>query len=247
MQVADGIHRFGSRMVSWYVLTEGGRLTVVDAGMPAHWRQLKRALGRLGRGLGDVEAVVLTHAHADHTGFAERARRKAAAPVHVHAGDAAGGARRFPSPKAYRRPSSWPLAIYGLVNGLPLTPRVKRFETFEDGARLDVPGRPVVLHTPGHTAGSCALYLPDSGALLCGDALVTYDPYTRRRGPRLLVDDVNQDPAETRASLDRLASVPATLLLPGHGEPWHGTAADACARARQDATSPASGGAGRRS
>jgi len=34
--------------------------------MPGYWRQLPGVLGALGRGLGDVQAVVLTHAHADH-------------------------------------------------------------------------------------------------------------------------------------------------------------------------------------
>jgi glyoxylase-like metal-dependent hydrolase (beta-lactamase superfamily II) len=35
---------------------------------------------------------------------------------------------------------------------------------------LDVAGRPVVVHTPGHTCGHCCLHLPDRGVLLAGDA-----------------------------------------------------------------------------
>jgi glyoxylase-like metal-dependent hydrolase (beta-lactamase superfamily II) len=36
----------------------------------------------------DVEAVLLTHAHSDHTGFAERARTEAHAAVRIHGADA---------------------------------------------------------------------------------------------------------------------------------------------------------------
>jgi glyoxylase-like metal-dependent hydrolase (beta-lactamase superfamily II) len=33
--------------------------------------------------------------------------------------------------------------------------------------------------SPGHTYGHCALNLPERGALISGDAIVTLDPYTR--------------------------------------------------------------------
>ena len=70
--VVGGVHRIGEYFVNWYLIEEGGRLTVVDAGLPASWRSLSDALQRIGRVPGDVEALVLTHAHFDHIGFAER-------------------------------------------------------------------------------------------------------------------------------------------------------------------------------
>jgi glyoxylase-like metal-dependent hydrolase (beta-lactamase superfamily II) len=72
--IADGVHRVGERFVNFYLREESGRLTVVDAGLPASWRSLLGALDGIGRSLGDIEALVLTHAHFDHIGFAERAR-----------------------------------------------------------------------------------------------------------------------------------------------------------------------------
>lgn len=53
-------------------------MTVVDTGFPRSWGTLERVLGELGRTTKDVVAVVLTHAHFDHMGFAERA------PVWAH-------------------------------------------------------------------------------------------------------------------------------------------------------------------
>src|SRR5215218_2781743 len=38
--VADGVHRIGEHFLNWYLVEEGGRLTVVDAGLPASWRSL---------------------------------------------------------------------------------------------------------------------------------------------------------------------------------------------------------------
>ena len=72
---ADGIHRIEDAHTNWYLVEEGSRLTVVDTGLPASWRSLLRALSELGRSLRDIEAVVLTHGHFDHMGFAQRARR----------------------------------------------------------------------------------------------------------------------------------------------------------------------------
>jgi hypothetical protein len=39
MEIADGIHRFGTRMVNWYLIERGGRLTLIDAGMRGYWPQ----------------------------------------------------------------------------------------------------------------------------------------------------------------------------------------------------------------
>jgi glyoxylase-like metal-dependent hydrolase (beta-lactamase superfamily II) len=233
MEVTDGVHRFGSRLVNWYAIERGGRLTIVDAGMRGYWRQLAGALGSLGRTLDDVEAVVLTHAHVDHIGFAERLRATAGTAVHVHEGDSGPGLRRYPPLHLYWRPASWPLAVHGARMGLFGTPRVAEVRSFADGEVLDVPGRPRVRHVPGHTRGSCALHLPEASVVFSGDALVTFDPYRRRSGPRLLVKGVNEDVAQAKASLDELAGLNARVLLPGHGEPWRDGVAAAVAEARR--------------
>jgi glyoxylase-like metal-dependent hydrolase (beta-lactamase superfamily II) len=232
MEVADGIHRFGTRMVNWYLIERGGGLTLVDAGMRGYWPQLERALGALGRKVDEVEAVVLTHAHADHVGFAHQVKANSDATVWVHEGDAEPGMRRFPPFRLYLRPTAWPLLAHGLRNGLLATPDAAEVRTFGDGDVLEVPGRPRVRHLPGHTRGNCALYLPDASVVFSGDALVTFDPYRRRRGPRLLIKGVNEDNDQARASLDQLADLNAHILLPGHGEPWRDGVAAAVAEAR---------------
>ena len=87
MQVAEGVHRLTGGVCNFYLIQEGGRLVLVDAGAPRDWDLLVRTLATLGRGPGDLDAVLLTHAHSDHTGFAERARDSASVPVWIHQAD----------------------------------------------------------------------------------------------------------------------------------------------------------------
>lgn len=87
MQVAEGIERIHERYINFFLVEEAGRVVVVDSGMPGNWGLLLAGLGRIGRTLGDVEAVLLTHAHSDHVGLAERLRREAPAPVRIHTDD----------------------------------------------------------------------------------------------------------------------------------------------------------------
>src|SRR5258708_30923934 len=84
MEVGAGVRRFGSRFVNCYLLEEGGRLTLLDAGFPGYWRSLLRELNAMGRRLEDIDAVLLTHSHPDHCGLAERVRQAAGAGVYAH-------------------------------------------------------------------------------------------------------------------------------------------------------------------
>src|SRR3954469_9678526 len=84
---APDIHRIEDANVNWYLVEAEDGVTVVDAGVPRSWDSLHEALAQIGRSPGDVSALVLTHAHFDHIGFAERARRELRIPVFVHEND----------------------------------------------------------------------------------------------------------------------------------------------------------------
>ena len=85
MEVGAGVRRFGSRYINLYLIEEGGRLTLLDAGLPGYWRALLGELEAIGRRLEDIDAVLLTHSHADHRGIAERVRIASGATVYAHA------------------------------------------------------------------------------------------------------------------------------------------------------------------
>jgi glyoxylase-like metal-dependent hydrolase (beta-lactamase superfamily II) len=67
-------------------------------------------------------------------------------------------------------------------------------------------------------------------AVFVGDALTTRHVLTGRDGaqPAPFTDD----PSGAAASLDRLAEVSASWVLPGHGAPWFGSPADIAAAVR---------------
>src|SRR5690349_18939094 len=97
MRIADGLHRVGDGVVNAYLLVDGTAVTIVDAGMPGLWSDLLAELDAIGRSLDDVRALVLTHGHSDHIGFAERARGRGV-PVSVHELDAALARGEVPNP-----------------------------------------------------------------------------------------------------------------------------------------------------
>jgi glyoxylase-like metal-dependent hydrolase (beta-lactamase superfamily II) len=70
-EVAKGVHRLTNGVSNFYLIEESGKLVLVDAGAPKDWALFTRAVLGLGKAAGDLDAVLLTHAHTDHTGFAE--------------------------------------------------------------------------------------------------------------------------------------------------------------------------------
>jgi glyoxylase-like metal-dependent hydrolase (beta-lactamase superfamily II) len=229
-QVAAGVHRLHSVDTNWYLVEEGGRLTVLDAGLAGDGGQFADALSRLGHRTADIDAVLITHHHVDHAGNAERLR-SSGTRVLAHPADAPylRGDRRRSNRDVGRflwRPWYAAYLLRNVAKGALRTPAVAQLDELADGEVLDVPGSPRVVHAPGHTAGSCALFLDDRSILFTGDALVTLD-MTRgprgRPGPQVVRGPHTEDADLAVQSLAVLAATDAQTVLPGHGEPWpHG-------------------------
>lgn len=242
-QIAEGVYRYPDGLVNWYLIEDGGELALIDAGWPRSWPRVEDAIKGLGRSVGDLSAIVLTHAHPDHLGAAEAARRATGATVHVHRDELARahGKARGASPftlvpgllPTLWRPTAFGFVLHATARGFMMPTWVSEARGFDSGAQLDVPGHPRVISTPGHTAGHVSLHLPDRGILIAGDALATLDVLTRERGPRLMPQPLSADPAQTRSSLENLAGLDAGTVLTGHGEPFTGAPAEAVARARE--------------
>jgi len=115
--------------------------------------------------------------------------------------------------------------------GLKIVP-IREVSTFADGQGIDAPGRPQAVHLPGHTPGIAALLLEGRRVLFTGDGLVTRNPLTGRQGPQVMPRALNRDSRQALQPLARLEDLPADLVLPGHGEPWTGSAARAVRLAR---------------
>jgi glyoxylase-like metal-dependent hydrolase (beta-lactamase superfamily II) len=110
-------------------------------------------------------------------------------------------------------------------------PPVTEVNRYGDEGTLPVPGSPRVIFTPGHTLGHCALHLPERDAVIAGDALVMLDPYTAKRGPRIVARAATADSERAFASLKPLAETAARVVLTGHGESYTAGAERAAAEA----------------
>jgi glyoxylase-like metal-dependent hydrolase (beta-lactamase superfamily II) len=241
MEIGRGIRRIGTGMVNAYLLEEAGAVTIIDAGLPGYWADLPAELAAMGRSLDDVRAVVLTHGHSDHIGFAERIRRERSVGVRVHELDATLARGEVPNPaKGFGPISIGPLLaflFYTARKGGLRQQRLTEVITYGDGATLDLPGAPRVIHLPGHTPGMAALHVASRSALFVGDGLATLNVVSGRTGPQ--VAPFTADARQAVESLRRLEGVEADLVLPGHGLAWTGGVAEAIERVRAGAAAGA--------
>lgn len=195
----------------------------------------------LGHSAGDIEALVLTHSDSDHTGLA-RTLHEAGARVLIHGADEP--TLRKPRPKSG---DAKPIKIVPQLRHVTLLKLIAHFaasgsfrptafegaETFSGDEVLDVPGSPRVIATPGHTPGHCALYFEQKEVLFAGDALCTRNPVTGRPGAQVMPSALNVSTDQCFVSLAALESVPARVVLVGHGDPWREGAREAVVSAHR--------------
>ena len=217
MKLAPHLHRLGNDIVASYLIDLPDGITLVDAGLPGHWKDLQRELEVIGRPLSDVRGLVLTHGDSDHIGFAERLRQKTGVPVFIHRADAhrvrTGERPKTPMGPAHLRPLVKFFA-YGLRKNAVRTRQVQEVVEVADGDVLGLPGSPVVIGMPGHSPGSIGLWEASTGTLFSGDAI--YD------GP--LLDQLDGSDVEAYvATVERLRRLPVTVVHGGH-EPSFGRA-----------------------
>jgi glyoxylase-like metal-dependent hydrolase (beta-lactamase superfamily II) len=237
MELAPRLHRIGNDIVAAYLVESPEGITVIDAGLPGHWRDLQTELAAMGRPIDDIRGVILTHGDGDHIGFAERLRRENGVPVFVHSADAdraRGGDKPKPDAGAMRLGPTLGFFAYALRKRAMPTTYLTEVVEVSDGDVLDLPGAPQVVGMPGHSPGSIAVHVPVAGALFVGDALTTRHVLTGRVGgqPAPFTDE----PAQALESLARLEEIDAEWVLPGHGAPWHGSPRELVATVRSAAS-----------
>jgi glyoxylase-like metal-dependent hydrolase (beta-lactamase superfamily II) len=235
-EVVPSTFRLGDGTVNWWLVVDRGRAVLVDAGLPAQMDQLRALLAELQLAPTAIEAVVVTHGHIDHLACIPAVLAESDATVHIPRGDRElAAARPTLDPKVLAHswhPAALRTGISYLRQGVRRAVPVVDAIDLDDGEVLDLPGRLRFLSAPGHTRGS-GMFVADDGVLFTGDVLVTLDPFRGRRGPRTLPAFDNVDHRQALASLDVVGHSGAIALLPGHGEPWWGAAADAAETARR--------------
>ncbi|MGW0770489.1 MBL fold metallo-hydrolase [Streptomyces sp. NPDC002676] len=241
-QVADNTYLVHGHHTNWVILKEGDAVTLVDTGYPGDRQGLLESLAQVGSSPEAVAAVLVTHAHNDHIGSAEYLRSTHGTPVYLHPAEVPHVRRDFLQQATIGdvvrnawRPGVLPWAVHVIrVGGTDHNP-VTAPEPFPVEGALDLPGRPVPVHTPGHTDGHCVYHLPDAGIVISGDALATGHATSRIKGPQMLLDFFHHERGRAVASLDVIGALDGDTLLPGHGPVHHGSVRAAAELARERA------------
>jgi len=228
---------------NWVLVEEGADLTLIDGGYPANGADVERSIEQIGHQLGDVRAILVTHAHVDHIGGIADIVTRLEVPVLMDPLEVSHAKREYLQQLS---PAGVPLLLWrrgapkwlrdvigvGALKGAELP----QAQAFASGGALDVPGRIVPIPTHGHTDGHSAYLVPDAGVIASGDALVTGHATSSVAGPQFLVCPFNHDREATDEALDNIAAAPAGALFPGHGPVYEGSMAVAVEQARAGRT-----------
>ena len=187
-----------------YVINEK---VLIDSGMNPDY--LFYNLEENGLSAENIELIILTHAHYDHSGAAAQIIKKGKAALSIHKDDAvAAQSTQMSRAVNFGEITKCPAPNIKLEGGekIPIGPNEKGEEEFLE-----------VIHTPGHTAGSICLYEKNSKSLFSGDTIFSDGSIGR-------ADFDGSMPEKMTASIEKLCKLDVENLYPGHGNPTIGNA-----------------------
>lgn len=167
--------------------------------------------------------LVMTHGHLDHTGSAPEFRHRWGHSDEPFGPTRAATLRTSELEAAFEMPpGTLGVPEKWLLSRLPETgfdpasyvlPDAALTRHLRDGDTIDLGDLVLeVLHLPGHTPGSIALWWESAGYLFTGDVIYEDDA--------LLADLPESSPGDYARSLRRLRTIPAVKYFPGHGDPF---------------------------
>ena len=216
MQLAPGVYSLGVNKgfeTHAFLLDRAGELTLIHTLFDGDARVILEQIRAIGRTVSDLKHIVLTHAHRSHLGGLAALKRASGATVYSHAWEADIIAGERAAQQVSWRPQT-PLITYHFQVGNNLNvskhPPCQVDKFVGDG---DTVGPLLVVHTPGHTPGHLAFWMPDVRILFCGDAVVT-SPRFMAGWPAFVLNK-----RQHVASLHKMAEFDAEILAFGHGEP----------------------------
>jgi glyoxylase-like metal-dependent hydrolase (beta-lactamase superfamily II) len=207
----NGVIMDGLGVGQVYLYQEADRITLVDAGAAGNGELIVGAIEAMGRRPEDLAQAFITHYHNDHVGSLAHVVERTDAEVLAHALDAPviRGERDAEDPVL----SGWEKELHDQVaEDMESWPPARVDRELADGDEIDLEGGARVVHVPGHTPGSIALYVPKRRLLFAGDAAASVEGNP-------IVGVFNLDREQTRASFRKLAELDFEVACFGHGAP----------------------------
>jgi glyoxylase-like metal-dependent hydrolase (beta-lactamase superfamily II) len=228
---------FPLRTVNMYALAGKDGWTLVDAGMgtPDARAALTAALQRAHLDIKNLRTILLTHHHPDHVGLSGELQEQSRARVYMHPIDEAsvqiiwsgtmpnrfGRVSHFLRQHGLPPTELWfsqvdPKVMYNVIR----VPPHEAFTLVEDGQYIDLADeRYRVIWTPGHSDGHICLFRERDGVFLAADHVL---PRITPNVGLYSAHDRQNPLGDYLDSLKKVSTLPASIVLPGHGEPFIG-------------------------
>ena len=214
--------------INIYIIVEEP-ITLLDTGPKTEeaLAALREQLRSLGLIVGDIKRIILTHTHEDHCGLAGVLQQESGAQVYVHEWE-----YQNISQQRQTRVNRRLLRDAGVPEKEveEIAARYQWIHDFADPVEdvvayrgqeefIFAGGSLRVVHTPGHTPGSCCFLRESNRLMLTGDTILK----TITPNPVLNVDPIDQSRrfpslGEYLVSLAHIRSLAPTLLLTSHGD-----------------------------
>lgn len=187
-----------------YLVEDGGKLLLIDTGLPRSDKKIIKAIENLNRSPSDVSTIVITHFHMDHVGSLKKMKEATGAKVAVHEADAdfVAGTKEAPKPK-----NLMIRALSSVMKSTPVEPDLR----LKEGDKI---GRLQVISTPGHTEGSISLLDSEQKVMFVGDAVRFMDGKLVGAPAQFTLDE-----AKAKESIGKIATYDFNIMLSGHGQP----------------------------
>ncbi len=173
-------------------MVDAGELVLIDSGVGDSFNQLIDNIDALGFDPNRLKAIIVTHAHIDHIGALADFQRDYGVSLVAHELDATAIETGVGTGAEFYQASYQPCRVDIRISQSEESLTFGSYELH-------------LVHIPGHTPGSLAVYVDMGKRVLFGQDI--HGPY---------IPDWGADPAQATASLQKLIKLKADILCEGH-------------------------------
>jgi glyoxylase-like metal-dependent hydrolase (beta-lactamase superfamily II) len=206
MEILSDVHLIDDVTANTY-LALGKQTTLIDTGTSGKQENIINYLQNELKGKPeDIKTIVLTHHHMDHTGSLYELKKLTNADIAAYKEDV--------DIISGEKSSSDPIYMRFVSRLMTLFTSYKFVKPDIGLEENDMVDDYRVIHTPGHTPGSIALYNSDNGVIFVGDTL-TYDGKKVGGPPSFFINDHDA----LKKSIKKISDLDPMIMLSGHGKP----------------------------